>query len=113
MGARTECPVHGSDEFASQKVVYAKSHVSCLRQPKLNGRCDAERVRIVLEELHLGREFGGFVVNPVRGFNRLVSGDRFPEPAMSYFMQVVEDEGAATSTDELRDKIEQLRIQED
>ena len=39
--------------------------------------------------------------------------DRFPEPAMSYFMQVVEDEGASTSTDELRDKIEQLRIQED
>ena len=38
--------------------------------------------------------------------------DRFPEPAMSYFMQVVEDEGAA-STDELRQKIEQLRIREE
>ncbi len=39
--------------------------------------------------------------------------DRFPEPAMSYFMKVVEDEGATASTDELRDKIEQLRMQED
>ena len=38
--------------------------------------------------------------------------DRFPEPAMSYFMQVVEDDGVA-STDELRLKIEQLRMQED
>jgi predicted transcriptional regulator len=38
--------------------------------------------------------------------------DRFPEPAMSYFMQVVEDEGVA-SADELRQKIEQLRIRED
>ncbi|MBW3604696.1 MAG: BlaI/MecI/CopY family transcriptional regulator [Actinobacteria bacterium] len=38
--------------------------------------------------------------------------DRFPEPAMSYFMQVVEDEGVA-STDELRHRIEQLRMRED
>lgn len=38
--------------------------------------------------------------------------DRFPEPAMSYFMQVVEDEGVA-STDELRYKIEQMRQRED
>jgi predicted transcriptional regulator len=39
--------------------------------------------------------------------------DRFPEPAMSYFMQVVEDEGATGSTDDLRRRIEQLRIQEE
>jgi predicted transcriptional regulator len=36
--------------------------------------------------------------------------DRFPEPAMSYFAKVVEHESAAT--DELRERIEQLRIQE-
>lgn len=39
--------------------------------------------------------------------------DRFPEPAMSYFMQVVEDDGGAASTAELREKIEQLRMRED
>lgn len=39
--------------------------------------------------------------------------DRFPEPAMSYFMQVVEDESGDASTDELRHRIEQLRMQED
>jgi predicted transcriptional regulator len=39
--------------------------------------------------------------------------DRFPEPAMSYFMQVVEDDAGTASTDELRERIEQLRMQED
>ena len=39
--------------------------------------------------------------------------DRFPEPAMSYFMQVVEDEGGDASTDELRKRIEQLLMRED
>lgn len=39
--------------------------------------------------------------------------DRFPEPAMSYFMQVVEDEGGTASTDELRERIEQLRMREE
>lgn len=39
--------------------------------------------------------------------------DRFPEPAMSYFAKVVEDEGTGASTDELRRRIEQLRMQEE
>jgi len=39
--------------------------------------------------------------------------DRFPEPAMSYFMQVVDDDGGHASADELRHRIEQLRMQED
>jgi predicted transcriptional regulator len=38
--------------------------------------------------------------------------DRFPEPAMSYFAQVVEDDGNTAAADELRQKIEQLRIRE-
>jgi predicted transcriptional regulator len=39
--------------------------------------------------------------------------DRFPEPAMSYFAQVVEDEGTSAATGELRQRIEQLRMQEE
>lgn len=39
--------------------------------------------------------------------------DRFPEPAMSYFMQVVEDEVTEDTAHDLREKIEQLRIRED
>ena len=38
--------------------------------------------------------------------------DRFPEPAMSYFMQVVEDEVTDDTATDLREKIEQLRIRE-
>jgi predicted transcriptional regulator len=38
--------------------------------------------------------------------------DRFPEPAMSYFMKVVEDEGNTDAAQDLREKIEQLRIRE-
>ncbi|HSK91483.1 MAG TPA: BlaI/MecI/CopY family transcriptional regulator [Euzebyales bacterium] len=38
--------------------------------------------------------------------------DRFPEPAMSYFMKVVEDEATPAAADDLREKIEQLRIRE-
>ena len=37
--------------------------------------------------------------------------DRFPEPAMSYFAKVVGDE-SPTAADELRERIEQLRIRE-
>lgn len=39
--------------------------------------------------------------------------DRFPEPAMSYFLQVVEDEATADTADELRARVEQLRTQEE
>jgi predicted transcriptional regulator len=38
--------------------------------------------------------------------------DRFPEPAMSYFAKVVEDEGNTAAAEELRQQIEQLRIRE-
>ena len=38
--------------------------------------------------------------------------DRFPEPAMSYFAQVVEDDGNPAAADELREKIEQMRMRE-
>ena len=39
--------------------------------------------------------------------------DRFPEPAMSYFMKVVEDDQTAASTDDLRQRIDQLRMREE
>lgn len=39
--------------------------------------------------------------------------DRFPEPAMSYFLQVVEDEANVESTDDLRSRIEELRVREE
>lgn len=39
--------------------------------------------------------------------------DRFPEPAMSYFMKVVEDDQTTTSTEELRQRIDELRMREE
>jgi predicted transcriptional regulator len=42
--------------------------------------------------------------------------DRFPEPAMSYFMQVVGDESSADTAgaaDELRAQVEELRTREE
>jgi BlaI family transcriptional regulator, penicillinase repressor len=39
--------------------------------------------------------------------------DRFPEPAMSYFMKVVEDEGSPAEAEALRNKIAELRAQEE
>jgi predicted transcriptional regulator len=38
--------------------------------------------------------------------------DRFPEPAMSYFAKVVEDDGNTAAAEELRQQVERLRIQE-
>jgi predicted transcriptional regulator len=39
--------------------------------------------------------------------------DRFPEPAMSYFAKVVEDEGTGAAAGELRERIDRLRMQEE
>lgn len=39
--------------------------------------------------------------------------DRFPEPAMSYFVQVVEDEGNQAAVQALRDQVDGLRVQEE
>lgn len=39
--------------------------------------------------------------------------DRFPEPALSYFMQVVEDDAGTDEARDLRAKVEELRAQEE
>ena len=38
--------------------------------------------------------------------------DRFPEPAMSYFVKVVDNGAASERSEELRDRVERLRAEE-